>query len=1159
MGKRAPEKNRCITVNLHHEGVFTVSPFEYSLGDEKQITDIYFEGMSYVQFRKVIVKLVHGPVVTLYYCKVGASLKLGIKIIKTDSDVDEFVNFGYRNKWQVNLYVKHSGYDDFDIRDREEIMADDSNESSDAYYSSDEEDLSYVDFHTEVDDNVIIKNVTTNDPFLNKLCPDSAQFLNVVDEPVFANDETVVEDSENIDPKFNVMSGVTYIRHDPNQNWKKMEPVLGMRFDNPEQLKMCLANYEVANRYQLWFYKNDWRKLLVYCGRDVEAGRCAGSLKVDEGTSKSPKTPVKAITSDPFIPTLKMKTGIREKFLINVSLGQCKRTKQRALFDYEGGLKEYYGRLWDHRQAILDSNPRSTCRLDDEETESGHYYFKRIYVCFKGVKEGWLAGCRKVIRLDGCFFKTLTGPIVRSCTESSNEMVSCTINSKPLVLPWRRTPQLDSGVRVNLGLPGGLPLSCGSVIWKPSVFLAASGPMSAITDIRCALTRKAFDAFFTKYHIPEEVHPVLPNQNDTIHERPTGKIGLHTRFFNYANFRLPLYSFLVDVLRDPAPAAADFSDQDYATLVALPSLFWKFPEEFLCLVGLSRHYTLDEETYPLFLDKDGEEQKEGELRLLETTVGRTVPLLPVAPDRGASELEASRKRKTVAVDAGESSHPPKKLREDHETPSGTSVGGKSRSSLQQLLVRAVLNAEVRGEVVPTLPFVTSSLSATSEREGEDHTNSVTGHNLRTIRAPQRFVIYSDSSHHSGANVAEAEVVMIVVTTTAPMTDPTVFVKEKTYKPSLFAVDSSSTGGADPNAGVFSNLTGSDFLVSGVRTVIDPDTDLQKVYVPQWSITNGSRLNDGRVYRELVDEFAPLKFFASVWGMDHDQLFTEFNVGAARQMSLSAEAMDEEIINLKAQMLLKEAEAVEAIRLRAEASIFEAATDLEASTMDKDRELVNLNAQLTSVKSQNDSLAHQVHELEVSSARLQEKLSSYENLTKRLEEFQDDRMREVNDKFDKLYADFIEMALHLEERFYPHLLTTISDRRWLLTHGMELAISKCLNSTKYRSDLGAAIGKDVEKGMQDGLSARITHGTEGRALTDVVAYNPSTEADYISALQHLQSVNFSLLAELRSNKDARIDTLMNIIRLEDTLAERLGLTESQCNAPTLKGRSITNMV
>nr|GFC44499.1 hypothetical protein [Tanacetum cinerariifolium] len=208
-----------------------------------------------------------------------------------------------------------------------------------------------------------------------------------------------------------------------------------------------------------------------------------------------------------------------------------------------------------------------------------------------------------------------------------------------------------------------------------------------------------------------------------------------------------------------------------------------------------------------------------------------------------------------------------------------------------------------------------------------------------------------------------------------------------------------------------------------------------------------------------------------------------------------------------------------------------ATSLEASVMDKEHELTNLNAQLTFVKSQNDNLANQV-----SSSGLQVKLFSFENLTERLEEFQDAQLNIVNDKFYKLYVDFVEMALHL--------LTTIYDRHWLLTHGMKLAITKCLHSPEYISALGAAIGKAIEKGMQDGLSVEITHGTEGRALTDVAAYNPSAEADYIFALQQIQIVNFSLLAELRSNKDASVDTLMNILRLEETLAERLGLTESQ---------------
>ncbi|GKC97265.1 hypothetical protein Tco_1167540, partial [Tanacetum coccineum] len=114
---------------------------------------------------------------------------------------------------------------------------------------------------------------------------------------------------------------------------------------------------------------------------------------------------------------------------------------------------------------------------------------------------------------------------------------------------------------------------------------------------------------------------------------------------------------------------------------------------------------------------------------------------------------------------------------------------------------------------------------------------------------------------------------------------------------------------------------------------------------------------------------------------------------------------------------------------------------------------------------------------------------------------------------------------------------ISGRRWLLTHGLELAIARCLNSTEYLSSLGAAIGKAVEKGMHEGLSTKIIHDAAGRVLTDVAAYNLSAKADYLSALQRLQSVNFSLITELKSNKEASIDTIINLLRLEDSLAER----------------------
>ncbi|GKA97141.1 hypothetical protein Tco_0825035 [Tanacetum coccineum] len=101
------------------------------------------------------------------------------------------------------------------------------------------------------------------------------------------------------------------------------------------------------------------------------------------------------------------------------------------------------------------------------------------------------------------------------------------------------------------------------------------------------------------------------------------------------------------------------------------------------------------------------------------------------------------------------------------------------------------------------------------------------------------------------------------------------------------------------------------------------------------------------------------------------------------------------------------------------------------------------------------------------------------------------MNIVNDKVAKLDADLLEMALYLEENFYPHLLTTISGWRWLLTHGVKLDVVKCLNSPEYLTALGSAISRAIEKGMQNGLSADIDHRKSGRSLADIVAYNSVT--------------------------------------------------------------------
>lgn len=62
-----------------------------------------------------------------------------------------------------------------------------------------------------------------------------------------------------------------------------MKPTLGLRFEHPKQLKECLTNYGMANGYQLWYRRNDYRTLMVMCSRDISEGRSGGKKGYKRG------------------------------------------------------------------------------------------------------------------------------------------------------------------------------------------------------------------------------------------------------------------------------------------------------------------------------------------------------------------------------------------------------------------------------------------------------------------------------------------------------------------------------------------------------------------------------------------------------------------------------------------------------------------------------------------------------------------------------------------------------------------------------------------------------------------------------------------------------------------------------------------------------------
>ncbi|GJW01978.1 hypothetical protein Tco_1560834 [Tanacetum coccineum] len=260
--------------------------------------------------------------------------------------------------------------------------------------------------------------------------------------------------------------------------------------------------------------------------------------------------------------------------------------------------------------------------------------------------------------------------------------------------------------------------------------------------------------------------------------------------------------------------------------------------------------------------------------------------------------------------------------------------------------------------------------------------------------------------------------------------------------------------------------------------------------------------------------------------------------------------DSEIANLKAQLYLKEVEAVEAIRLCGQVAAVEAVEGVRVSELDglKAQNLVlerkksalnkkvvalesaavaretevaslviqtaKLNKDLSNfqrsfdelsvkaafLESERGSFVGQVSVLQTTYFGLHDHVSGYELFKEQYEAVQDAQVKLLSDRVAELDSELMGMALHLDEEFYPRFLTTIASWRWILI-----------------------IGLAIDKGMQTRLVVGIDHGKARRGLTEVAAYDPFVEDSYGPSAEtleasHLQPSHKQILLPIYQKED-----------------------------------------
>ncbi|KAK1411785.1 hypothetical protein QVD17_32525 [Tagetes erecta] len=223
-------------------------------------------------------------------------------------------------------------------------------------------------------------------------------------------------------------------------DWSKWAWVVGTRFPSRDSFKEAVRKYAVTKGRNLSITtsnKSRHGRIGVTCVKGCsfkiylsfhEKKGCymvktaKGKHTCQRNMSKNRQLTAEFI-ADEFLPIFKarphwpakdIQVAIKEKFKLFIGKWMAYKAKRCAHNKLHGSMKEHYSKIGSYLEALRHENPSSTFAL---VTVPARYYgndgnidvFFRIFVCFDGVKKGFLGGCRKLLCLDGCFLKTFLG------------------------------------------------------------------------------------------------------------------------------------------------------------------------------------------------------------------------------------------------------------------------------------------------------------------------------------------------------------------------------------------------------------------------------------------------------------------------------------------------------------------------------------------------------------------------------------------------------------------------------------------------------------------------------------------------------------------------------------------------------------------------------
>ncbi|GJY96953.1 hypothetical protein Tco_0513863 [Tanacetum coccineum] len=592
------------------------------------------------------------------------------------------------------------------------------------------------------------------------------------------------------------------------------------------------------------------------------------------------------------------------------------------------------------------------------------------------------------------------------------------------------------------------------------------------------ITQEYLLEFTSKYGISKNLYLELPGREDRIVDFPEGKVSVYTKIFEFANYRIPISQFLFDILGHYqihlSQLWMSFSKRPGKDT---PQCYTK-PLDSLKNWN-NQFFWLDGRVFPTVVDWRVSAPKDGKpvegsyfvedvamLNTRRTPIQKQPEALLCLVDMDLFNL-ISAPNPAVIKTATESSGTPSTIEKspldfDNENPPQQAIKGDGAENPAQ--------DTVASETLPPGNSPTTRVAPNRDSEEEVAADVPLVSKRRRKRS-------NDGTNANAPPRLEAGSILV-----APASQET----------PVGTIDPDPLSYANPQSVPERDVAQSS---KGDAVAGDPESEHTSftsmagspgnIYQPEWGVTNGCRLDTPELRLRYEQEVKLLKK----------------SVAQVARRDQRIQATESEIRNLQA-------------LLEAEADMKKAA---EANNIELSKELESLRAKFSDLQVNNNQLSQQV-------ATLQAQVTGEERIKAAFEEFkkyEDDR---VSSRCAEMDARLDALSINFNGELYPHMLMAIAGRRWVIGHGLCLAVLKYAESLELRQAFANVVSAGIAKGFCDGLKYGAEQGEVELDLANIKAYDPEAEDKFMATMQVLKDLKYPLIDELEKLKDAPMDII-----------------------------------